>query len=204
MGPEQGQGAPRSLDIETHRATQGQIGRDAAEHDIGVGDRGHHATASVCGRAGIGTGRCRSHPQRTSVVNPRKTPATGANGPHRDRGDTIHPSRPTVTRRVGRMAVDAADVGGGATHVEADDRPMALGPAQGRGGHDAGGRTRKDHASGVGRRHGEGEQATRGCHHQTPSALERAVETGQVAGQLRRQIGVEDGGSDPLVLPELG
>ena len=114
-----------------------------------------------------------------------------------------HPA-PLCRVCLNRPAGDAADIGRGTAHVEADDRLMAFGSPDGRGGHHPGGRTRQDEAPGLRRSHREGEQTSRGGHRESPSTPDGHIETGQVAGQLRRQVGVEDGRRDPLVLPELG
>ena len=96
-----------------------ELGQQLAHHQIGVGD-GERPAAPVAGRAGIGTGTLRPHPEARTVEGDDRAAA------RRHRVD-LHHRRPHADP--GHLGLEGAlvlagvvrHVGGGAAHVEADD-----------------------------------------------------------------------------------
>ena len=66
--------------VEPPHAGEGLVDGDAAEDEVGVGDRGLGAAEAVAGRAGHGTGRARPDGQGTARVEAGQRAAAGADG----------------------------------------------------------------------------------------------------------------------------
>ncbi len=70
--------APRRLGVEADFAAEEEVGIEAAQHDIGVGDGGLGAAAAVAGRAGVGARAARPDAQQPPRVDVGDRAAAGA------------------------------------------------------------------------------------------------------------------------------
>ena len=180
---------------------------EVAEQDVGVGDRRLLAALAVGGRAGVGARRARADAQRAARVGPGDRAAAGADGVDVDHRQL---DRDAGDHRLGRRARLAAehgrDVRARPAHVEGQHVLVAARPRDVRGADHAAGRA-GEHAAG--RLLGGGadvEHAARGLHHQRgrhARLLRARGEALEVGAELRRQVGVGDGGGEALVLAEL-
>ena len=103
-------------------AAEEVVGVEAAEHDVGVGERGLLAAAAVAGGARIGAGALRPDLQEPAGVDPADRAAAGADRlrAHGRDGDR-QAELDLVLRREQRGAVDEqADVAARPAHVEHD------------------------------------------------------------------------------------
>ena len=89
------------FDIQVQDAADRLPRTQAAEHQLGVRDRGSRAAAPIAGRAGIGTGPLRPHVKPAGVVDPGDRPAASAHGVDVDGGcrDVIAGDHDVVTHR---------------------------------------------------------------------------------------------------------
>src|SRR5262249_54071768 len=147
--------------------------------------------------------------QHAEAVDRRDGAATGA-----DRVDVQHghgevaPFDLSTARQQSFAVFDQCDVAGGSAHVEGDDVAQGV--------HAAGEHARGDAAGGPRKRGGEGAGAAspNGRHpavrlHDVfaaggdPGAAQAAVELRDIAREDRLQIGVDDGGAQPIILADL-
>ncbi len=192
--------------VEGHVAGQLRVGGEPAEQQVGVGDRGLAAAASVGGGPRIGAGRARPDAQGAAAVAPADRAAAGADGVDVDHRQLDRAAGDRA--RVGPLhlaRLDHADVARGPTHVEAQRVAVAGELGQQPGADGASGRAR-EHAPGPGpgRFLGAGD-AARGLHHQRSrqAGLARGfAEPLQVTPEQRREVGVDRGGRAALVLAE--
>ena len=147
--------------VEPDTAADHAIGIHVTQHQVGVRHRRPCASAGVAGGTGIGPGALRSDHQGT-VVEAGDRAAAGSDGLHRDHRLTQRPAAERSVARHLRLAGEhQADIGRGASHVEADgviDVELAGDPARGGdAGRGAGGgkserqlaqRIRRGHAAG--------------------------------------------------------
>ena len=198
--------SPGRCDVES-KSAPGDGVVDAAQHQVGVGDRWLGATQPVADRAGHGSGAARPHVQVARRREPGDAAAARADG-----GDVQHRQLHRPVAQLpgqgdgGSAPVDQGYVGAGAAHVEGDAvlNPGVPGNVNGR--HDPGGRAGK---AGVDRLPGGGFRADDspvGLHNQQggldTQLPQVAVQVFDVVADPRHDVGVEDGGYRPLVLPE--
>ena len=110
--------AARALDVERHAAAEKILRIEPAEQQIGVGD-GQLGAVAVADRPRIRAGAARPDAQRAAAVDVGDRSAAGAD---RVDVDDRQPHRKIADRRVrvvAMRAVDQADVGRRAAHVEA-------------------------------------------------------------------------------------
>ena len=166
---------------------------DPAQYDVGVGDGGW-AAQTIGGGTGFGPGAFRPDPGAQPVEAEDGAPA-GGHGLH------VQHRRPDAHARHGRRGFalqgpgEAADVGGRAAHVEAED-----GAGAGFRGHPR----HPDRAPGGAGQDGvpalersRSREAARGGHEVERRAAGLGREAVDVGLESRRQIGVGDGGLSP-------
>ena len=132
----------RSALVQRHAAGQEAAGAQQPEHDVGVGDRGLAAAASVARRAGLGSRAFRAHPQRAGLrVTPGDRAAAARGGAHVQVREPVGVLVDDRLVRHDRLPVDdQADVEGCAAHVGGDHIAVAVhggqrgGTGQARGG----------------------------------------------------------------------
>ncbi len=208
LGGEAGDGGPGGIGVEGDAAAQGRVGRQAAEHDVGVGDRRAVPAQAVGGGAGAGARRLGADAQGPARVGPGDAAAAG-----RDRGDVEHRQVQRVAgddglAGAGRGPVaDQGDVARGAAHVEGQRQRGALARRQPGGADDAAGRPAEDGPGGVlggglDRQHAAARLHDRG---RRQAGLGRALaQAAQVGAQDGREVGVHRRRREALVLPDLG
>ena len=118
---------PDLLRIEPDIAAQKEVGIEAPQEDVGVGDR-HLLALPVADRTRFGSGATGSDLQQTSFIDPGNRTAAGAdgmdsNGLNRDGMVIDH-------TLVGRLdaAVAQADIGGGPPHIQRNDLVITRSP----------------------------------------------------------------------------
>ena len=74
------------FDVQIEDAAGRLPGAQAAEHQLGVRDRGPRAAASIAGRTGIGASTFRPHEEHPGVIDPGDRPAASADGVDVDGG----------------------------------------------------------------------------------------------------------------------
>ena len=180
---------------------------EVAEQHVGVGDRRLLAALAVGGRAGVGARRARPDAQRAAGVGPGDRAAAGADGVDVDHRQLDRDARDDRLGRRARLAAEhRRDVRARPAHVEGQHVLVAAGARHVRRADDAARRAR-EHAAG--RLLGGGadvEHAARGLHHERrrhAGLLRARRQALEVGGELRRQVGVGDGGGEALVLAEL-
>ena len=113
---------PRRVDVERHLAAD-QVGREVAEHDVGVGHGRLGPALAVGGGPGLGARGLRADAQRAGELRDvRDRAAAGADGVHvdaRDLDPELADRGLAADRRLARLA--QRDVGRGAAHVERQD-----------------------------------------------------------------------------------
>ena len=144
-----------------------RCGLQAAEEQIGVGDRGQRA-AAVADGAGIGAGGLGAHAHGSGGVEAGERTSSGADGVDVEHG---HPDRETgdfgLTAGLG-FAVDECDVGGSASHVEGDDLVEAAEACGGRGSDYTTGRAGEHGTDGLAGCCGKCGDAAAGLHDENP------------------------------------
>ncbi len=168
-----------------------------AGHDIGVGERQRPA-AAVALRAGIGAGRIRPDPESRAVEMQDRAAA------RRNRVDQHHGRAHAHAGDLGLegalvLAVEMADVGRSAAHVEADQPRESRGAAGLRHADHAAGRARQDGVLALEQIRGR-EPAGRHHEHETRTgalAVEFVCDLRHVAGDDRGEIGVHHTGVAP-------
>ena len=189
--------------VEAAEVAEGGVDRDAAEHEVGVGDGGGIAAPPVAGGARLRAGRGGTDHQRAAGVDPGDRSTAG---PDRVDVERRHPDRVAADRpprrRLGPTAEHQAHVGRRAAHVEGDRVGMAVGGRRVGGRPHAARRPRQEQGDrplgGVEHRH---EPAGRAHHRHLSRGRGQAAQVGAAAGP---QHGVDDGRHRPLVLAELG
>ena len=116
---EHGAGAPG---IERELASEEEGGIEAAEHHVGVGDRGALAALAVAGRAGHRARALRAHLEEAAGVDPADRASARADRARRHAGHAHGQAELDLeVRGVERLSVDdQADVAARAAHVERD------------------------------------------------------------------------------------
>ena len=139
----------RGVEVEPQVGGDRRRGRQAAEHEVGVGDRGLLAAAAVAGRAGVGARALRPDAQRPAAVDPRDRAAAGADRvdvdhrqAHRQAGDGALHGEVGLAAALGEEERVAAR----AAHVEAQRGRLADDPRR----HRAAGRAGEQHRGRVG------------------------------------------------------
>jgi hypothetical protein len=192
--------------------------RDIAEIDVGVGDGGLVATASIAGRARIGSGAPRSDVERSSSVEPREAAAARADFGDVDGRDADQLSAATQQATAGgercadlvlaaprhAAVLDQRRLRRRTAHVERDRVGDAELLGEPECGHDSGGRTRLEGVHRPCRRISGGHHAARRLHdrdrrgHVDPP--QTAAEVVEVPAHQRADVGVDGGCGSALVL----
>ena len=164
-------------------------GIEPAEQQVDVGDR-QRAARAVAGRAGIRARALRADKQLVAVEAADRA-ATGGDrldGEHR----RDHPgAADAMLVFVIEVAVEPADVGARAAHVEPDDA-LEAGLASGhRGTDDTTGRAAEQAV--LGPVIGAGDESTRAGHHVQFAAGQLALHAFEIARHNRREVGIDDG-----------
>ena len=195
--------------LERHRAAEEADGVDAAERDVRVGHRGLGAAARVAHGAGIGARAPRAEGERAPRVDPGDGPAAGAHLLDVDHRDAHADGRPTWyssvvwTRPRSTMAHFA--VVPPMSNAMSRSAPRIRARLAQPGGARRGPRLHRVHGLRPGRL--ERERAAIGLRDEQPAAeaapAERPAERAEVAVHDGPDVGVDDGGARPLVLPPL-
>ena len=102
---EGGDARPGGLHVERDLAAE-QVGRDPAEHDVGVGDGRLGAALGVAERAGVGAGRVRADLEGALGREPGDRAAAGADGHDVDHRDLARVGADGALGGEGRLAVE--------------------------------------------------------------------------------------------------
>ena len=114
--------------IELHASAEEIVGRDDAQHHVGVGHRGKRAAAAVADGPGLGAGAFGPDAQQ-STLDARDRSAAGADGADVDHRRVEVVAAGLMLGRNERLAVDDdRDVEAGAAHIGGDDIAMSRGP----------------------------------------------------------------------------
>ena len=191
--------------VQVDIATEDTVRIHVAQRQVGVGHGRSLAALGVAGRAREGAGALRPHHER-AVIEPGDGAAAGPDGLHCHHGLAQgSAAEGAVARDLRRAALDQADIGGGAAHVEADGAldPQRPGHAAGRGhacGGARGGKSERQVAQRRRRSH-----AARGVEEVQPgvSGLLR-LQVVEISRRQRHDAGAQRRGRRPLVLPRLG
>ena len=200
---------PRLLHIKGDRVIGEVVMAQEARHRESVGDGRPRPAPPVAGRARIGAGTFRPHFQHPELVNPGDRAAAVADRGDRDRGDVERELADLLSHAVLRLAADDhRDVGAGPTDIERDGvvDPAAArnkGPAdnarRGAGQHHVHARRLAEF-----RRHHAavrfGDQRRRGH----PALAQCLLQFGEVVGDPRVDIAVDDCGRGALILADDG
>ena len=194
--------------IERHRAAEEAGGVDAAEHDVGVGHGGLGAAARVAHGAGIGARALRAEGERAARVDPGDGAAAGAHLLDVDHRDAQRVAVHVVlVRGLDEAAVDDGALRGRAAHVERDEPVRAEDSREARAARGARRRPRLHRVHGLrpGRLEREGPAIGLRDEHLAAEAApaEGPAERAEVAVHDGPDVGVDDGGARPLVLPPL-
>ena len=112
----------RCRDIQPLGAAEEIIGIEIAAHEVGIGDRGPCAAASIARRAGIGAGALRTDIEKAAAVDPGDRAAAGGDRRHVERRHVDLAARDHPLGHFERCAAfDEGDVGAGAPHVQSDE-----------------------------------------------------------------------------------
>ena len=115
-------------EVEPADAGQLGVGRDPARHQVRVGDGGLGAAVAVARRPGAGARASWPDGERSAGIEPGDGAAAGADRVHVEAGQADRESTDApLTGRLRHAAADEADIGAGATHVEADGVRVAAG-----------------------------------------------------------------------------
>ena len=107
------------IDIEPAEVAEGRIRWNAPEHQVGVGDSGLGASASVARGTRIGARAPGPHGEGSARIDAGDRAAAGADGVDVERWQTDRePRRRAPGRRLRRGAQDQAHVGARTAHVE--------------------------------------------------------------------------------------
>ena len=149
------------------RSGNAGIGRDPAEHKIGVGHRRVLAAAAVARGTGHRARAARTDHQRAARVEPGDRAAARADGVHVERRQPDRePGDDALRGRLGNASANEAHVGARTAHVEADRIGVAArGRDVGRGAHAAGRAGQQQRGRGP-RTVGDRNQTARRRHHQ--------------------------------------
>ena len=152
-------------------------GIEVAEEEVGVGDGGLGAAAAVARGPGHRARRLRPDAQRAAGIDPRDAAAARADlgevdgrDLHREPGAGARAAEAALAAHLevvgdrGLAVAHDADLGGGAAHVEGDDRRRADEPLDEPGGGDARGAAGLERAHGAARRHRRRHHAAGGVH----------------------------------------
>ncbi len=198
--------APRGVEVEPQVGGDRRRGRQAAEHEVGVGDRGLLAAAAVAGRAGLGARALRPDAQRPAAVDPRDRAAAGADRvdvdhrqAHRQAGDGALHGEVGLAAALGEEERVAAR----AAHVEAQGGRLADDPRR----HRAAGGAGEQHGGRVGGGLLERRDPAGGEHHvrlRQPSRLRGLAQAAEIAARGRAERGIDGRGRRALELAHLG
>ena len=209
LGRERLEPCAGGVDVERDLAAE-QVRRDAAEHDVGVGDGDVGAALAVAERPGVGARRARPDLERPLGRQPGDRAAAGADGDDVDHRDLARVDADRALGGQGRLAVDHdADVGrrtaavAGQHPVEPGASAISAAPSAPAAGPDSTvvigwctTSSARQHAA-VGLHHGERHVARR-------RRVARAGSDGRdVAREPRLDRRVDEGGHRPLVLAVL-
>ena len=113
----------RRCHVEGHLAAEEVLGVDAAEQQVGVGDRRALAAGAVAGGAGVRARALGPHPQHAALVDPGDGAAARADGADVDHGDLDGDAELhlVVGGEILLPAHDGRRVGRRAAHVEGDE-----------------------------------------------------------------------------------
>ncbi len=186
-----------------------QGGRDASEHQIGVGDGRPLSPLAVTRRARIGAGAFRAGPDRALFGDGGDGPAAGADGvnvDHRECERVV--ADPARGRERGLAVPDERNIGAGAAHVDGQEVVDAGGPSQPGRPLGAGGGARKREMHGASRGlFGRAGAAIR-LHHQERRFDGAMGEAGgkpaDIAPDHRLHRGVQRGRHGAFVFPKYG
>jgi hypothetical protein len=185
----------------------GERSGQAPEEEVGVADRRPGASASVAGRAGLGSRALRADAQRAALVESDDRPTACPDGVHRDRGQPDRePAHDSLVLASHGAVDDGAHVRGRPAHVEGESvlEPGERGDAS--GADDAGGRPREQRERGMRRRLVERRDSAGRAHDQRYGKIRLVacrLEGMQVARENRPEIGVDCRRRGALVLAEL-
>ena len=129
-----------AADVEAHAAAEEGGRVEVAEHEVGVGHRRLAAAEAVAGRAGIGARRVGADGDESERVDPGDRAAAGADLDHVDHGDAhrqaraalqpVHAVDLELLRDQRLAALDHAELGRRAAHVERDQIADRAGRAE--------------------------------------------------------------------------
>ena len=171
-----------------------ELRNELPNHHIGVGD-GERSAAPIAGRPRIGAGRVRPDAEARAVIKEdRSTARRDGMDQHHRRADAHACDHALEGPLV--HAVEMADIGGGAAHVEADDAGEACEPRRLHRADHAACRPRQDGVLAVEQmRRG---QPARGLHEEEFGfaclGRERRGDPIDISSEQRREIGIDHGG----------
>ena len=161
--------------------------RQAPQQQVGIGHR-QGAAAPIAGRAGIGPGGVGPHQQPLRIGPQDRAPACGDRVDRQHRRLHLQPGdlgrRQALPGVLAAGSIEMEHIGGGAAHVEADDRPIPQARRLGRGhrSHHAAGRAGEDRVLGL-QLGGRLQGATGGHHPQARGWPQGGAHLGQIAPQ---------------------
>ena len=175
--------------VELHAAAEKIVGRENAEHQIGVGDGGELAAAAVADRTGHGAGAVRSDPQQAGLDAGDRA-AAGADGANVDHRGVEVKAADLVGAGDERHAVDhQSDVETRAAHVGGDDVVVADLLRQLQRAHDAAGRAARHQQYRLARRFACRDDAAGGIEHVELAAkaalAQQAFDAVEIVGDFR-------------------
>ena len=194
--------------VEGDAPREARPGLQPVEHDVGVGHGRLPPALAVAGGAGVGPRAARPHHQDVARVHPRHAAPAGPDRVDLGLGGAVRIRTHELLVGEGDGEVlDEADVGAGAAHVAGDEvGEVEPPPEMGRRGHAPrrAGQHRGDRQPA--RASGRRDPAVRGHdEHRAPVAPvgDGRLEPGEVAVDEGADVGVEGGGVEAFVLPEL-
>ncbi len=140
---------PGGVHVQGQAAGQGEFRLQAAQHHVGVGDRGLGAATAVAGRPRVGAGGLRAYVEQAGLVHPGQGAAAGADGVHVHHGHRHRVGADVAVPGEADVAVQQRHVRGGAAHVEGHQVIAAQVPAQAAGGVQAAGGAREQQVHGA-------------------------------------------------------
>ncbi len=204
-----GDGGFGQVGTQGQRTAEPHVGIEAAEHHVGVGDRGRRPAEPVARRARVRSGGAGSDAQRPTVIAPRQRPAARPDrvevgGGH---GEGQPPDL-AVGGGPGPPVGDQGDVGGGPADIEGDQRRHPARSAErGRAPRTGGGSGQHGTHGLAGGDGGGGRPAPRPHHldrHPEPVGGQALRQGTEVAVHPRREVGVEHHGRGALHLAQHG